>query len=379
MTLTTPSKIIYVNQTQIDHPQIQSLLQDFSQHDWKNFKQSRIFDTGTQSLYTRFGKNTLPFRNDIIKKPNFVIPEYQPSFNKSFDEVTDQRCLDLRANYFDKPWRVFWSGGIDSTTIVTSILKNLSVEDLKNIKIVCNRISIYENPRFFYQHILPNFEIIDSSIIDTPADMLQDNYLIDGELADQLFAGGISQSMLLDSVDLAEKDLSDTGLLVDYIARSTGKECAEWYVNVTLENINSVSIPVQTYHDFFWWTFFNFSWVSVKMRTMQHQSVKSCKDYIEQYLHWFDHDQYQLWAMSANQRGLKYDQHPGDYKIAAKEYIYSFNKDQYYRYFKTKSHSDSRFVDRDTSWFCMLDDYTRLSLDHDLEQILHLLPDHVEQ
>jgi PP-loop superfamily ATP-utilizing enzyme len=47
-----------------------------------------------------------------------------------------------------------YSGGIDSTLVIISLLKNASEEERNNITILLSENSIGENPNFYKDHIL---------------------------------------------------------------------------------------------------------------------------------------------------------------------------------------------------------------------------------
>lgn len=82
--------------------------------------------------------------------------------------------------------------------------------------------------------------------------------------------------------------------------------------------------------------------------------------------------------MNNNQFGTKYTRNLGDSKLASKQYIYDFDHDEYCRTFKIKSKSIQMFL-KITNFkeFCILDDFSKLYLDRDLDRILELLSDHV--
>jgi hypothetical protein len=124
---------------------------------------------------------------------------------------------------------------------------------------------------------------------------------------------------------------------------------------------------------------FNLTWYPIKLRSLHFQTgsdVDSLKKYLKYVIPWFDSTEYQQWAMCNNKPGIKYGQSIGQYKLASKKYIYNFDKNKYYFDFKLKIKSGS-ITPQPVSWFCILDDLSRLSLDNDLDQILELLPDHI--
>jgi hypothetical protein len=189
-------KIIAVNSASfINDPVVNDFLNEKNPI-WRNFVSLLDLLPAHQVLYSRIGTNFLPFQTPYHIQ-SISAPKFNPNFSLTFDQVTDQRFYDLKQKQENKPWIVMWSGGIDSTVILTSILKNSSKADRQNVIVACNRISIYENPLFYYQHIKPNFSVIDSTNFNLNQDRLSRYYVINGDPADALYAGAFSQDMLL--------------------------------------------------------------------------------------------------------------------------------------------------------------------------------------
>lgn len=381
--------ILYINQRLNDDPRVITLLKNLG-HDMQDLEQSRLrFDPGIPSIYSRAGNNTLPFCNGLAHRAGFAMPQYQDDFKNTWAEVTDQRCHDLRRDRFDKPWIIAWSGGIDSTTVVAAILKNLSPADLENITIACNKFSIWENPLFFQQFIRPNFRLVESKTL-LNLDTVDNSIIIDGEPGDQLFAGGISLPMMLSrGLDFLEKDsMAEADLLIDYIAQTPrqpnseppGRVFAEWYYSVLLDNIKSVDVPVRTFHDFLWWSYFNFAWTSVKLRMLERGdfgSLTNAGTYLQNFVHWFDSDHYQLWAMTNNVRDQKYGVTIAHHKIAAKRYIFDLDHNDYNLKYQTKLFSGDITWMGPKIWYCITQDLSLLNLQDDWHTIQELLPQHL--
>ena len=375
------STIAYINQKQIVHPEITAILKTYTQHNWYQFIKLMLkYNQGVDSQYVRIGKNTLPFKNNYIDPA----PLYDPNFTMSFSDATDLRYKQLYNTHNDKPWLVLWSGGVDSTVVLTSILKNTTPEDRKNIHVACNRVSVYEYPEFYYKYVQPNFHLIDSSGIIINQDLLSKYYIIDGEPADQLFVAGTAQSILFSDPELLHNDLrTQPDQLLKILTQTVDKEFAVWHYENMLENINSTDIPVETYYDFFWWNAFNWVWPAICMRSLATQSDDNPNEvqaYLDNFTHWYNTIEYQQWSMN-NGINTKCDilRISGN-KLPAKDYIYDYTQDPYYRLFKLKlystGHQRNQYI---APWFCLLDDHTRLYLDRDLDRILELLPDHVNE
>lgn len=371
------NKIVYLNQKLLVDSRVAGVL-DQHNVDQEHLRGLIRLNPGVDSNYIRAGENIHPFKNNGIEIFNFEMPTYDPAFSLSFSDVTDRRLAELRAVKNDQRWLVWWSGGIDSTVIVASILKNLSVSERANIDIACNRISIYENPTFYYNHIKPNFSIIDSNFLEINELLLKKYYVISGDPADQLYGGMASRNMI-DRHTVLRNWRTDPDGLIDFFAQAVDRRFAEWYYETTRENIESVNVPIETYYDFCWWLFFNNSWMSILLRPLQFQtdmSVNNLKLMRSNFITWFSSIEYQQWSL-VSRLGVKYGTNISERKLASKQYIYDFDHDEYYFRFKNKMESVSRTPANWCGYFCILDDYTRLTLDNDLEQILELLPEHI--
>jgi len=366
-------KIIQINVKELRHEAILSFLKNgWPQHDWENIKDSSK-STDTRNILTRrIGDNTFPFSTVVLDSCCINPPAYDITFKKTFSDVTDEQCQQWLREKTDRPWLVFWSGGIDSTVIVASILKNTSPADRENIYIACNRASVYELPRFFYNHVQPNFKLIQTpDLSKNPWHELY--HVIDGEFGDHLYCGGHGWELFQSAPDSMMLDIRrDPDLMLDHFAAGTNKNFATWYYECLLDNVNSVDIPVETYHDFCWWIFFNYHYTSSYIRISANTFANNYSP------RWFATDDYQQWAMNNNQSGTKYTRNLSDSKLASKQYIYDFDHDEHSRVFKTKSKSVQVF-DQLTSKkeFCILNDFSKLYVDSDLDRILELLPDYI--
>ena len=370
------SKIIYLNQKMLSDNRLSQVLANYN-HDWHNFHNITRLNPGHDGVYARAGSNISPLKTDLIGQLDFQMPKYNSAFDLTFGNVTDLRLNQLLKTRGDKRWLILWSGGIDSTVIVASILKNLSAAERAHIDIACNRISIYEHPKFYYDHILPNFNLIDSNFLTLDLPLFEKYYVIDGEPADQLY-GGIASRSMLDGSTILKDWRRDPDELIAYFTQAVDLPFAKWYYETTRANIESVDVPVENYYDFCWWMFFNMSWVAILLRPLQFQadnSAQGLRAYLDNFVPWFDTEEYQQWSM-VNRLGIKYGANIGERKLASKQYIYDFDHDEYYLQFKTKMESVSRTTNSN-GYFCILDDLTRLTLDDDLDRIIELLPDHI--
>jgi asparagine synthetase B (glutamine-hydrolysing) len=380
--------ILYFNQAYLEHPDIQQTIIDHGGRDtFSKLKNLANINPGHAAWYCRKGTNLLPFKNELIHVPGIAMPNYDPDHTKSWSEVTDQRCQDLRASHWHKPWVLMWSGGIDSTAIVSAMIRNLAPSDLDNITILCNAFSVWENPKFYFDHIRPNFKVVDSHDVLNQDFDGQDIYFISGDTADQLFgsAGGYLHSLYQSTDLLYTNVVKHKDCAIDFIAAQLDvpdRHFAEWYYHVLMTNANSVGISVTTVHELLAWSGFNNAWVSNTFRFMYSgnwQNIKTAKSYIDRFVHWYSSDDYQQWAMNSNNAGEKLGTTASEYKLAAKKYIHTVDHNDYYFQFKIKMPSTS-LLDRRCpwgNWCCIDDNWNLLNLTDHQDQILRMLPDHL--
>ena len=375
--------ILYFNHQYLKHPTIQQIIIDNRGSDTlSNLLGVNKLNIAHSATYSRKGTNLLPFKYELTNVPGFDMPDYDPDYNRSWTEVTDQRCLDLRASHWHRPWVLFWSGGIDSTVIVAAIIKNLPRADFDNITIACNAVSIWENPQFYFDHIKPNFKIVNSKGIFL-GDNSQNAYLINSDPADQLFGclGGYLDTLHQNPELLHTNIINNKDCAIDFFTNIVDKKFAEWYYHVLVTNANSAGVPATTLYDLMWWSGFNNAWASVKLGFLtqgKRAQLKNAKHYIDEFINWFDSKDYQLWSMNRNNVAEQLGANPSEVKLAAKKYIYSVDNNRYYFKFKTKMPSidmiNRVWVDH---WCCIDDQWNLLNLTDHRDQIISMLPDHL--
>ena len=79
----------------------------------------------------------------INVKSLFPMPHFRP-INKTFEEICNERARELlkRAQTLGVKIHIFYSGGIDSTLLLISFLKNTTPEQQKDIIVLLTETSI---------------------------------------------------------------------------------------------------------------------------------------------------------------------------------------------------------------------------------------------
>jgi hypothetical protein len=384
------SAIVSINQIYLDDPRLQY---QWTRANSKDLEQLKFFSrwcqkniTASIGLMPRHGVNNLPFKNNFIDMIDATMPCYDPKFKNSWEEVTDQRAIEIETMLLNqkKNLIVFWSGGIDSTCILVAILKNFSKSSLELVSVACTSESVFENPVFYENHIVQNFKMVDAN---DPAVLSSKEFIfIDGYGADTL---SMSMSPSLDvCMAVRHSDLLSSpwrtkpDQLIDYLSRLTNsKSFAMWYYEINKQNIESISVPIETYFDFMWWIGFNYDYYTWVIHNwffkLQHLNLSwdHCK---KTFIGWFRTNSYQLWALNNNGPGVKHGHGLGSLKHHAKKYIYDYDKNEFFYKYKTKINSVGR-VNNSTNQkpFAITDQFEILYLEKDLDQINKLLHTHI--
>lgn len=275
-------------------------------------------------------------------KPAEPFPELHNRPVITFKEVTDRRAMEIAEMVEarpDMPVLAYWSGGIDSTLLLSAILKHWPQHLLDRLKIKLSNASYVENPRFFT-------DIIKTSGIEY-GQFKEYNYsnaiILHGDPADALWIGGNVLTFNVHyNADYDSKLTTNKDAVLRYFADKTDMDHADWLYNQLLETANISSYPLDTVGDLFWWLIFNYNYPMMTLKHFGEAPTPAYEPFKKNFILWFDTIEYQAWSVQAqyHQLDVKFDGSIRSYKMPAKEYIYEFDKNQYYRDFKTKVHSN---------------------------------------
>ncbi len=294
------------------------------------------------------------------------------TFSKTYENICDERAVELLTTATKRGCKIYvsWSGGIDSTTALVSLLKHATVEQRKSIVVLLTEDSIFENPVFYREHIRGHLARESSMLL--PYLVGDDHIFVSGELNDQLFGAETTNGLIKRFGPHAPHKAYDRDMLHTYFLEKSGDETlTTFYLNLFERMRDNAPIDVVSNHDMIWWFSFAVKWQSVYYRAVSYASTHSLPKISAAYLHesftpFFNTEDFQLWSM------LNPDKKIGDgwhtYKWPAKDIIYKFTKDEHYRDTKLKSGSLSlvtlrmhsyRFIDDDMCFSdtINLDDY----------------------
>lgn len=283
----------------------------------------------------------------ILTKSLFSIPTFRV-FTKPYEEICNERAKELlkKAEVQGVRLCVFYSGGIDSTLIVVSLLKNATERQKENITILLSEESITENPNFYKNHIEGKLKV--GSSINFPYILGTNVLLVTGEHNDQIFGSDmIGKLMRTFGEDVIHKPY-DRDLFIQFFNTiENDLETNTFYVNLFERLCANAPIKIETNFHFLWWINFSLKWQSVFIRVLSFTAERNIShvtsDYIDSnYLTFYNTEEFQLWSLNNLDKRIKDTW--STYKWVCKDIIYNYTKDQDYRDNKTKIGSLSKIM-----------------------------------
>jgi hypothetical protein len=275
---------------------------------------------------------SIPLKTKLY--PHLEMPQFV-KFDKSFEEVCDERARFLlnKAKQDNRKIAVMYSGGVDSTLILVSFLKNATKEELKNIIVLLSDSSIRENTNFYYNFVIKNFTCVSS--FRFPYLLGNDKYLmVSGENADQLFGSQVNDNYIRNSPysDLF-RPIDEVKDRIIYWFRQKieddyNRVYAEDIFDLFKRIVDNAPIPLENTYKFFWWINFVTKWQSVYVRILAYAVNKKGIKVEENYTTFYSPAEFQLWAMNNTDSFVR--EEPGTTKYVPKEIICDFTKDYSY-------------------------------------------------
>lgn len=276
-----------------------------------------------------------PMKTELL--PHLRLPQYDSSFSKTYEEIVDERAIEVLnlAKVSNRKLAVMYSGGIDSTLILCSFLRNFTDEDIKNwVVVLLSDHSVKENENFFYNYVVKKFNC--ASSFRYPYFLGNNDYImLTGENADQLFGSQANDSFAsLYTYDALHDSIKDReGDVIDFFTKRVSKgrkKYAEPLYRVLKKMNDAAPIELNTVYNFFWWINFSIKWQSVYARILPFSQYPETLKLQDNYTTFFYTDDFQQWAMNNTDKFFGPEPGPGSVKIPSKKYIIDVNGDTEY-------------------------------------------------
>jgi len=275
------------------------------------------------------------------------IPNLTNIVHIDFYSLTDQKSLELlekSKNY--KNVYVFWSGGIDSTFILSAILKNWPTQDLDRLIVCCNNDSVEENPEFYKKFIDQKLKQQSmNDIVSGKIKFTNENLYSNSDTIEAVMGYGdikIFNNMYPDIFN--NKFKNHTKEIISYFGND---EFAYYAYQRILKSLRKNSIDAETIFDFLSWIDFNWSiddniYRSLHTWGLLEDSVEPRDFMLNNVFDWGRDIRYQTWRISAIGSNLLIDNHISTFKNIFKQYIYDFDKNLEYYLYKTSEPSNPK-------------------------------------
>ena len=329
-----------------------------------------------RSFSKYFSSGIVPIdRSKTITTPfNTVLMSCLEMPNYEVTDISYAECCDNRAKQIlntDKKLVVFWSGGIDSTTMLSALLKNSTKEQQQNISILLSNESIVQNANFYNDNICGKLNIIPTH--DCLNYLGNNDYVcVVGENNDEIFGTNLLYALTrLHDISILQKEPSD--VLLGFTLNSNkmmaiDNDITEISNNIKIiKNINE-KCPIKTDNIFtyFWWLNFCMMWNVSYTRIMAFANHNISPE--QNYLSFFNTKDFQLWSMN-NINKIDITSWK-TIKQIAKDYIFSYHPDEIYKENAIKkSHITCAFYNKPVP-FCIDANMNRIYNTVDVENFL---------
>lgn len=309
------------------------------------FRNIFLLFTPNMSIVDRTGSIVTPVNVKLAEQ--CALPAYDANFSLSYDEICQGRARKLldHVQSTGQKLTVLYSGGIDSTLMLVSLLKTATQQELTDhVLVLLSDYSINENPRFYYDHVIKRFNCASSynfrDYIGRPGHMI-----ITGEGNDQLFGSVVMSDF---SQNFGEKFLTqeytDSAMIETIHLKTQNQAYSESLTDIFNKIFNNSPVDLPTIFHRYWWINFTIKWQSVYMRLLAYTRPEYRANIIlgHNYDTFFHIPATQQWSMKNTDRLLS-TKWLG-YKQECKDIIYDYNGDQDYRDRKAKYGSLYRVV-----------------------------------
>jgi len=263
------------------------------------------------------------------------LPKWDINFKKPFADICIETAKKIVEQSNGQKINVSWSGGLDSTTALFSLL---SVADPKQIRVICNYYSIVESGSVFDKYIKgQGIEYNLSTPVTSP--QYADGRIVTGALGDQLF-GNYS------TLEPHEFTMN----WKDYLIPKRVEIFEQMMENFPGEPINTVPELLSFFE-------INCKWICGK--TNLKRTIN--KNIADRIINFYDNIDFQKWSIGRyEEKFLSED--PKTHKWPMKKFLKTLMESD--KYSANKVVQTSNYLILDPHWVMLLEDGTNLYLNY---------------
>jgi len=312
-----------------------SELKNYNPLDLEDYDSLHIGELYNNYVYGLGALVECPAPYDRFGEYNFLnvdfdpIPEIPEGWNRNFKDITNQRAVDIWN--MDKPVRVWYSGGIDSSTALSALIT--WKQPHHELTVWMSKQSVEENPTMFdkIKNMDLNIQWAEKeTLFYTKEHWDGSSVNITGECGDPMYGTFVIENHIEEINDHWTKtiDFDD----VNYVYRDSNHHSK--FMQFCEDYIKRCPFEIKNTFDFTWWLAFTLKWQWIDRRLFGNLPDPSG---YKNMLSFFNTPEYQIWSMTNHD--LKHQGTYKTYKWPSKQYIYDFNPDSSYLMNKTKEKS----------------------------------------
>jgi hypothetical protein len=270
------------------------------------------------------------------------IPDLQNAtdqFDLAIETVADRFVRQVQDQDLE-PY-LCYSGGIDSTSILVSLLKTAPTEFLQRLTILYNENSIKENAYFWHRFIHNRLRTQHMDTFQVTADNYRNLVVLDGEGGNQCMGWRAINTLIY----YREFDFLDQHWCQVPDLTSVFPGGNQFHVDLVKESIEHAPIPIETVYDFIWWANFNYKFDEVLLRKMlvftDKLNASQSQQFFQQNMYrFYAQPELQAWSMLSKDQRREKTRIVGKY--FPKQYIYQFDHNELWWANKKEEGSNSR-------------------------------------
>lgn len=269
------------------------------------------------------------------------IPEFNPDFKCSLEELMLTRARMLLDTWKTQRLHLLWSGGIDSTGMVIAFHRAATPEEWRERIVLCYaERSKQENPKLYSDIVMtaPQRIVIEGHLRDF---INGERIVVLGDPADMLFGTVfMAAAMRNDSKDRYPNRMRQAGLdapwrsvvpdmLRDRELLAPGHEAEAAWCRFVSPWLDKSPVPIKTVFDFFWWCSFTLKWQHDLLRIFYNRDNVT-RQLLDSVNYFYASEDFQQWSFHHHHEKMQDKRVWASYKWPLKEFILRHTGDHAY-------------------------------------------------
>lgn len=268
------------------------------------------------------------------------------SFAQAIETVAQRYVHDCEI-HGREPY-ICWSGGIDSTSILVSLLKTAPQNFLSQLTVLLDQNSCKENPYFYHRFIQGQLKQQDINEFDINSHNYQQISVVDGETGNQCMGSTpihfLAQAHRYSELDSAWRT-ADQRRYFDH----PDSDVVDMVLEMIDQSLDRAPCELHTVHDVLWWWNFNFKFDDAAKRKLLAYTEKLNPEQTEYFVshglvRFYSDPVLQQWSLGSLESRRQYLDVSSRY--FQKQYIFEFDSNALWYHNKQEEMSQSDYYKR---------------------------------